>query len=473
MSAASIPYILFVALAAPLYAVSPVRLRAYLLLAASLFFYGSFNWAFLVLLVAVIGASYAGALSLTRWPEARWQLPVWVFVIMSPLLTYKYVLVWAEAVTESVIPVSALYFGGWGSVLIPVGLSFFTFQCLGYLFDVSRKAIAAERDFVLFCLFIAFFPQLLAGPIERFSRLAGQLREAARPKPDMVLDGLLLLAWGLFLKTCVGDRLATYVDTIYAAPLDNASASVLLGMYGFTLQLYGDFFGYSMIALGSARLFGIHLTANFRQPLFARDIAEFWQRWHITLTRWISDYVYRPLAAWSIHRKSLPRRLQEGLTLLGTWVAMGLWHGAGWNFVLFGVLQAGLVMGHNTLTHVLPASRRRGKRSRFHAVLAWVVTFHVVVLTFALVRAPSVAEYWDLLRAIASLTPGILLSFDVMAYAAAALAVVAVADLIARFAPDWQAWRGTVPKAVITGALLLMVVLIGNDDGRAFIYFRF
>jgi D-alanyl-lipoteichoic acid acyltransferase DltB (MBOAT superfamily) len=473
MSVASIPYVLFVVVMAPVYGLSPRRVRNYLLLAASFVFYGSFNWAFLFLLVAVIGASYAAGLTVHRWPQARWQLPLWIGVIIAPLLFYKYVLVWAQALQEYAIPVSTLDFGGWGSVLIPLGLSFFTFQSLGYVLDVSRKAVAPERDFVLFSLFIAFFPQLLAGPIERFSQLASQLREAPRPTAEMVLDGLLLLSFGLFLKTCLGDRIATYVDAVYAAPLENGSATVLFGMYGFTLQLYGDFFGYSMIALGSARLFGIRLTPNFRQPFFARDIPEFWQRWHITLTRWIGDYVYRPLAVWSIRRKGLPPRIQEAITLLVTWVTLGLWHGAGWNFLVFGAAQAGLVMAHNTLTRAIPKSWRRGKESRTHAIIATVVTFHLVVLTFALIRAPSLGEYWDLLRALTAFSPGVLVSFEVMVYGAAALAIVAVADTVARFKPGFDAWRGVIPRTVITGALLILVVTIGNDDGRAFIYFRF
>ncbi|MGB8273639.1 MAG: MBOAT family O-acyltransferase [Alphaproteobacteria bacterium] len=473
MSTASIPYILFVLALAVVHAAAAPRLRKYLLLAASLAFYGSFNWAFTVYLVGIIAAGYGAALAIDRWPQARWQVALWTLLILSPLLFYKYALVLSEGLRQSVIPVSTLDWGRWGGVLIPVGLSFFTFQCLGYVFDVARKAVRPETDFALFALFVSFFPSVLSGPIERFPHLGRQLDRAPGPEPDDILDAILMLAFGLFLKTCVGDRLAVYVDTVFSEPARNASATALLGLYGFAFQLYGDFFGYSLIALGSARLFGIRLTLNFRQPFFARDIAEFWQRWHISLTRWIGDYVYRPLATWSVAHKSWPRGAQEGLTLIVTWLAMGLWHGAGWNFILFGAVMAALVFVHNTRARRAPKFIRRGRAPFWSTALAMFVTFHVVVALLALIRAASLRDYVDLLGAIAAGKPGLLTSFDVMAYGAFSLGILAGFDAIARFAPDWQGWRGVAPRVMMTGMLLLLVLLIGNEAGRAFIYFRF
>ncbi|MEN8198310.1 MAG: MBOAT family O-acyltransferase, partial [Pseudomonadota bacterium] len=352
------------------YSILPKVPRFWLLLAVSLAFYGSFNWKFLFLLVGVIATTYLGGLALHTWRSARWQLVAWVLAAMAPLLFYKYLIVWFDRLRLSVLPISDLKFGGYGEVLIPVGLSFFTFQSLAYLIDVARGYYEAERNPAKVGLFIAFFPQLLAGPIERWPHLAPQLFEGKRPTPDMVLDGLVLLAYGLFMKLVLGDSLGVYVDAVYAEPAKNASATAWLGIVGFTLQLYADFCGYSLIAIGSALLFGIRVINNFKQPFFARSIVEFWQRWHISLTRWIGDYVYRPLALRSIKLAWLPRHGQESITLLITWVIMGLWHGANWTFVVFGLAQAVLLFGYTVWSR-----KRRGNPARARAVAGWALTF--------------------------------------------------------------------------------------------------
>lgn len=467
MSLASVPFLLMVISTSAVYSLLPRSARPWMLLFVSLAFYGSFNWSFLILLIGVVLFSYLAAFSIRRFPKARWQKPVWILTILSPLAFYKYLLVWFPDALHRVVPVSGLDFGAFGKVLIPVGLSFFTFQCLGYVLDVSRGYHSPEKNLARFALFVSFFPQILAGPIGRWAELSDQIRAADRPSPDMVLDGLLLIAYGLFLKSVLGDWLGFYVDTAYAAPASNTSAFAFLGLYGFALQLYADFCGYSLIALGSARLFGIRLIVNFKQPFFARSIGEFWQRWHISLTRWVGDYIYRPLALAMVKRKLFPRRVQEALALLLTWTAMGLWHGPYWTFVAFGVVHAALIYASGPQTG---ASRRRP--SRLRTALGVLLTFHLVVFTFGLIRSASLADYVDLLGAAFAFTPGRIPFTGVLFNVVLALLVVGAVDFVQRFRPQVQL-RSLALRTASIAALLVLVLLLGHDEGRTFIYFRF
>lgn len=214
MSVASLPYVLMVLALAPCYALAPRNVRPLILLVVSLIFYGSINWGFLPILLGVILASWAGGLTLAGDRPRPWLFAFWILAVLSPLLFYKYFLVWFATALAPFVPVSDLNFGGYGAVLIPAGLSFFTFQGLGYVIDVHRRVYPPETSLWRLALFVALFPQLLAGPIERFPVLAPQLRAAERPSPDMVLDGLVMLFYGLFLKVCLGDGLGVTVDAV-------------------------------------------------------------------------------------------------------------------------------------------------------------------------------------------------------------------------------------------------------------------
>jgi D-alanyl-lipoteichoic acid acyltransferase DltB (MBOAT superfamily) len=453
--------------AAILFGLASKPVRPWFLLAASLAFYGTFNWAFLILLVAVIACTYAAGRFIQRHPHFGWQVPIWTLAVMSPLLFYKYLIIWFPWMWESFIPVSTFDLEGYGTVLIPVGLSFFTFQCLSYIFDVRRGYYPPERNPLRFGLFIAFFPQLLAGPIERWPSLSKQLFSAERPTPDMVLDGLQLLAYGFFMKLALADWLGFYVDAAYVNPAANSSVAAFLGLYGFTFQIYGDFCGYSLIALGSARLFGIKLIINFRQPLFARDIEEFWQRWHISLTRWIGDYVYRPLGVQMIKIKWLPKRAQESAVLLVTWIAMGLWHGAKVPFLIFGLIMA--------ILFILNGFYKRGRRRRprvMSSLIGWVVTFHLIVVAFALIRAETMEDWFGLLKAAFAFSPGHVPFSGILVNIFIALFVVMGVDAVRRFWPDYRL-KNLYSRTAVIGLLVIWVLVLGHDDGKTIIYFGF
>ncbi len=472
MSVTSFPFIVSVLALAALYSALPAPPRPWLLLVASLAYYGSYNWAFVPLLLAVIAATYAAGLTLApdrRPPGAKRPalIACWIFVIGAPLLFYKYLIVWFDTLRLAVIPTSDLDFGGFGSVLIPLGLSFFTFQCVGYVVDVHRGTHAPERQPWRLALFVSFFPQLLAGPIERFQSLSPQLRAVARPSPEMVLDGLLLLFYGLFLKGAVGDRLGVTVDFLFAEPTSLGAAAAAMAFYAFAMQLFADFAGYSLIALGAASLFGINLTRNFKQPYFSRNIVEFWQRWHISLTRWIGDYLYRPLGIAVLRLKPLPRFLQEATTILLVWVVMGLWHGATWNFIAFGLIQAVLIIGYSRWSRA-----RRGKPGPVASAIGMALTFNVIVLAFGLIRAPDLTTYGQLLHAIFSGTVG---AVQVVDRKITLLVVIAMGSVeaVRRFAPSLHLAHGIWPRALAITALVILFGLFGNDANRSFIYFRF
>jgi D-alanyl-lipoteichoic acid acyltransferase DltB (MBOAT superfamily) len=441
------------------------RARAALLVAASIVFYAGFDWRFPLILSGVAAATFLGGLHLDGGRRGRAAVVLWSMTILGPLLVYKYLFVWLDGLA-GILPVSGLDFGDYGSVLIPVGLSFYSFQCLGYLVDVHRAAYPADRDPLRLALFICFFPQLLAGPIERYPALAPQLWSAARPTPDMVLNGLVLIAYGTFLKLAVADRLAASVDLAFErATVTGGGANALIGFAGFAFQLLADFGGYSLIAVGAGLLFGVTLTMNFRQPFFSADIVEFWQRWHVSLTRWVGDYVYRPVGRAFLRHTSWPSRLQEAATAVIVWTTLGMWHGAHATFAVFGLVQAGAIIGYKVV------ARRRGPVAVWRLAAGMVLTFAFVVVTFGLIRVPDLGTFAVMVGDMATLAPGpaglqqtVLTCFCV----AAMLSV----EALNRLSGGHRTLSVTV-RAALLAVLMIGIALLGNEDGRSFIYFRF
>jgi D-alanyl-lipoteichoic acid acyltransferase DltB (MBOAT superfamily) len=452
---------------AAIYPLLPVAGRRLLLLVASYVYYASISVSFVPILVAVTLVSFLGGL----WVEARRSSPwgaatLTIVALLLPLLFYKYWEAWFGAYILPGVPVSSLSFGGYASVLIPVGLSFYTFQAIGYVVDVARGADAADRNVLRFFLFKAFFPQLLAGPIERYRTLCPQLWQAPIPRLAGIAPALLMLMYGLFLKTCIGDRLGVAVDEAYLSDAPGWRDALMVTI-GFTLQVFADFAGYSLIAVGSGKLFGVDLTMNFKQPFFSHNLIEFWQRWHISLTRWIGDYLYRPLGRVMWRWTDGRRNLAEFGTALVVWVVMGLWHGPTAQFVLFGVLQA-LAMQAIKLSGpdrpaLLTTQRLAG---------GMVATFLFVALTFGLIRTPDLAHYGGMLAALVTFSPGqakiveptlIVIGLVIMIFVEARERFATpVADALSQ------------PACYALAILLFLVTnLFGYDQSRAFVYFRF
>ena len=319
---------------------------------ASYVFYGWWDWRFLILIAITTLLSFLSGIGIEYAPTQRGKKAVMIaniIVNLGILGIYKYYDFFATQF--------ARLFGIESDFLLlhlilPVGISFYTFQALSYSIDVYRKQIQPTHDIVAFTAFLSFFPQLVAGPIERATNLLPQFQKKRTFDYATAVDGMRQILWGLFKKIVVADNCATYVDTVFADISNQSGSTLLLAAILFTFQIYGDFSGYSDIAIGTAKLFGIKLMRNFNVPYFSRDIAEFWRRWHISLTTWFRDYVYIPLGG---SRPNIPETIrQKGDKALEArytkWIAVrntfvifllsGFWHGANWTFVLWGAYHA-------------------------------------------------------------------------------------------------------------------------------------
>ena len=327
-------------------------LQNLLIVVASYIFYGWWDWRFLVLIAITTILSFLSGIGIEKAPTQRGKKAVMlanVVINLGILGVYKYYDFFATQFAELFgIESDFLLL----HLILPVGISFYTFQALSYSIDVYRKQIEPTHDIVSFTAFLSFFPQLVAGPIERATNLLPQFQKKRTFDYAQAVDGMRQILWGLFKKIVVADNCATYVDQVFADLGSHSGSTLLLAAVLFAFQIYGDFSGYSDIAIGTAKLFGIKLMRNFNMPYFSRDIAEFWRRWHISLTTWFRDYVYIPLGGSRPDTSSLspnslfassPAAYTKCIAVRNTFVIFllsGLWHGANWTFVLWGAYHA-------------------------------------------------------------------------------------------------------------------------------------
>ena len=318
----------------------------------SYIFYGWWDWRFLILIAITTILSFLSGLGIEKVPTQRGKKAIMianVIVNLGILGVYKYYDFFAQEFAQLFgIESDFLLL----HLILPVGISFYTFQALSYSIDVYRKQIVPCHDIVAFTAFLSFFPQLVAGPIERATNLLPQFQKKRTFDYATAVDGMRQILWGLFKKIVVADNCATYVDTVFTDISSQSGSTLLLAAVLFTFQIYGDFSGYSDIAIGTAKLFGIKLMRNFNVPYFSRDIAEFWRRWHISLTTWFRDYVYIPLggsrpnipeAIWLKGDKAIEARYTKWIAVRNTFIIFllsGFWHGANWTFVLWGAYHA-------------------------------------------------------------------------------------------------------------------------------------
>jgi alginate O-acetyltransferase complex protein AlgI len=316
---------------------SNYRLQNVLMVLASYFFYGWWDWRFLSLIFFSTIVDYTVGIQLQKTSENRKRkLLLWTSILVNIgfLGFFKYYNFFLDNFIEAFTLFGAKIEGSTLNIILPVGISFYTFQTLSYTIDIYRKKIKATHDFVAFAAFVSFFPQLVAGPIERASNLLPQfLKERRFAYPDAV-DGLRQILWGFFKKVVIADNCAHFADIIFSNSSDYSGSTLVLGAIFFTFQIYGDFSGYSDIAIGTAKLFGVKLMRNFAFPYFSRDIAEFWRRWHISLSTWFRDYLYIPLGG------SRGGKWMQIRNTFIIFVVSGFWHGANWTFIVWGALNA-------------------------------------------------------------------------------------------------------------------------------------
>lgn len=396
----SLEFLIFFPIVTLVYFLIPKKYRYLWLLGASYYFYSCWNAQYALLMATSTVITYLSGLFIDRakTDTGRKVSVALSFVLNLAILFYfKYFYFTVDNINlvRQLLGLSALK--PKFDVILPVGISFYTFQALSYTMDVYRKEITPEKNILRYALFVSFFPQLVAGPIERSKNLLTQLREEHRFDYMRARYGLLTMLWGFFLKLVIADRAAILVNTVYDKYTDFGGALLVLATVAFAVQIYCDFASYSIIAKGAARVMGFELMDNFRQPYFSTSIAEFWRRWHISLSSWFKDYLYIPLGG---NRKGIFRKY---LNLMIVFLVSGLWHGASWNFVIWGFLHGVYqIFGAVTLNtrkflcEMLNINRRTGQYKLFQQI----ITFGLVTFGWIFFRSEGITQAATIVKSI-------------------------------------------------------------------------
>lgn len=407
---------------------------------------------YIFLLLGLIAVDYCGALLMEKLKGFSRKLCLILCVgsNVALLASFKYWNFIAENLNLAGISIPQ---HDW---ILPVGLSFHTFQSLSYLIEVHRKAWPAERNLLRYSLYILFFPQMVAGPIERPQNILPQFLRFPSFRLDDFKEGLFLLAKGLFMKVAVADRLAVFSDPVFTDPSQSGGAQVVMAMLFFMFQIYADFSGYSNMALGAARMLGVNLMVNFRQPYLATSLSDFWRRWHISLSTWFRDYIYIPLGGNRVGK------YKAGANLMLVFLLSGLWHGAGWNFIIWGFLHGiGLLIEN----YLLPK-----KWERF-VVFNWIRTQMWVMLCWVFFRSVSLSDSMAFFKSLAlwrESTLNIEFTPTEMVYGILLVLLIPFSEryglhekFYARFPWVWIA------------VLFAAAYLFGNFKSTSFLYFQF
>lgn len=377
----SFEYLIFLPIVVILYNLIPEKFKNVFLLLASLTFYSFWNVKYTFLMILSIAITFFTGIYIDRHSDKmikNFAVFICFFINLGILFIFKYF-------NFTVDLINSAFYTNYNfeiNVLLPVGISFYTFQALGYTIDVYRGDIAAERNFVNYALFVSFFPQLVAGPIERSTNLLPQIKKRHKFEFENLIKGLQFLVWGLFLKLVIADRAAILVDELFNDYSKFSSFMLIIGAILFTVQIYCDFYSYSIIAKGSAKIIGIDLMYNFREPFLSKSIVEFWRRWHISLSTWFKDYLYIPLGG---NRKG---KIRKYLNLLIIFLVSGLWHGAELSFILWGLIHGLFNVFENTLKNL----NLKRKDNFLINSMRRIYTFSIVVFAFIYFRAANIFE---------------------------------------------------------------------------------
>ena len=481
----SIDFLIFLPIVVLLYFLLPKRFVWVMLLAASYFFYGYWNWKLLYLILFTTFVSYICSILMERTDSVkkrRLLLVITLVVCLGVLFFYKYY----GFLGDTVNGISSLFGGGEVlpalNLILPVGISFFTFQTLSYVIDVYRGSIKAEKHFGYYALFVSFFPQLVAGPIERPENLLPQLKVKNKFDKNNLFSGLSKMAVGFFKKIVVADILAEFVNAVFNDAASATGPTVVLATVLFSAQIYCDFSGYTDIATGCARILGIRLMKNFDRPYKARSIRDFWRRWHISLTSWFTDYLYIPLGG---SRRGNTRRM---INIMIVFLVSGLWHGARWTFVIWGGLH-GLfqVVAHLTKKprEKIYAMLKINAESKAFILWQRFLTFALVCFSWIFFRGNSFSDVglllgalgkgWRLSDAVASFDA---IGFNLLAAVASCLCVIVMSRLDA-LTDNAPCELESPKKGFVTLAYLIWTVavawllLLSVGGSSSFVYFQF
>ncbi|WP_107040028.1 MBOAT family O-acyltransferase [Brumimicrobium mesophilum] len=459
-----------------------LKAQNFLIVVASYLFYGLWDWKFLFLILLSTVVDYSIGLLLKKENHlTKRKVLLWtsVAVNLGILGFFKYYNFFIENFIEvfSIFGVSIQ--ANTLNIILPVGISFYTFQTLSYTIDVYKRKLEPTKDFLAFTAFVSFFPQLVAGPIERASNLLPQITNKRTFDYSKSVDGLRQILWGLIKKMVIADNCAVFANQIFANSADYNGSTLILGAFFFTIQIYADFSGYSDIAIGSARLFGINLRQNFAFPYFSRNFAEVWQRWHISLTTWFRDYLFIPM----VRNSKSTSMFVKIRALFLQFIIIGFWHGANWTFILWGVTHAIFF-----LPNILKKKKKKSIKTKtykykfvFNSLdkLRMIKTFALITFSMIIFRAESVQHAFNYISKIFSTSTLSFPRFMNMRDAALTLLLVAVFFVIEWFGKNDQyaiekslnKFSRPVRWSIYYVLVLVMFLFVGKQ--QEFIYFQF
>ncbi|MFZ9846580.1 MAG: MBOAT family O-acyltransferase [Flavobacteriales bacterium] len=446
-----------------------------LILIASYFFYGWWSWEFMCLLALSTLLDYAYGFSVASPNRRKAKMFLWLSVLnnLGILAVFKYYNFFALQFQEGLELLGLHTNPVLLQIALPIGISFYTFHGMSYVFDIYRQQQKPVSNFVDYAVFVSFFPLLVAGPIERANHLLPQVQRKRIFQYSQAVEGCRLILWGLFKKVVIADGLASLVDLIFSHYEDQNGITLIFGAIAFSFQIYGDFSGYSDIALGTAKLFGFELLSNFKFPYFSRDIAEFWRRWHISLSSWFRDYLYIPLGG------SKGGRFKTVRNTFIIFLVSGFWHGASWNFIVWGFIHACgfvvLLLMNRSKQHASSVVAIDSAFPSLKEFWQMLVTFSFVTFAWIFFRAKDLTQathYIELIftKSIGSSVPlYIPVIFKILAYC---LPLVVI---------DWWLRRDErilrrPKKALFIYAILFLIVaffFLSQDESSSFIYFQF
>lgn len=457
----------------------PLKYQNILIVVASYVFYGWWDWRFLSLILFSTLVDYAVGIGLSKETDiCKRKILLWTSIIVNLgfLGIFKYYNFFLDNLNNlftffgSEIQTSTL------QIILPVGISFYTFQTLSYTIDVYRRKLQPTTNFTAFAAFVCFFPQLVAGPIERATHLLPQFYKKRRFDYTKATDGMRQILWGLFKKIVIADNCAVYANMIFNNSEDYSGSTLALGAVFFAFQIYGDFSGYSDIAIGTSRLFGFDLKQNFAYPYFSRNIAEFWRRWHISLSTWFRDYVYIPLGG---SRVSSPKVVRNVFVIF---IVSGFWHGANWTFIAWGAINAifflPLLLGKKNRTHLDVVAQEK-KLPSLRELATMLCTFGITTFAWIFFRAEDMTQAIDYITTICSSSLFVVPKFSGMAGGVTTLLLIMFFLLI-----EWNGRRskfaiaaiGTQWKKPLRYAfyyLLIWAIYWYGGKEQPFIYFQF
>ncbi len=445
------------------------------ILALSVFFYGYWNWKFLGLLLGITAIAYAAGwmIGAPEASEKRKKIVLWITLLLTigTLFIFKYYNFFMDSLTSIVNFFGANAISQPLKIILPVGISFYIFTGLSYVIDVYKERTERTKDWLAFFAYVTFFPALFSGPISRSTTQLPQYYQERVFDVKKAINGFHLMLWGFFMKLCVADRVGMYVDTVYNNMSMHSGSSILLASFFYTFQLYCDFGGYSLIAIGTAKWFSIDLLPNFNKPYMSVSYSEYWKREHMSLTNWLMDYVYYPMIG------SSDKLAWWNACMIITFLISGLWHGAAWTFVLWGLYQGiFLVIDANLAKKRKMFEKRHNlKKNGWWLLLTTVVTYIVVLFGLIFFRANSVPDAFLAYKQIFTSSGSLFLDTTTIVYGIMAIVLLLVKDFIDEYYPNvrFLESKNKLISIIVSVLLICIIVLFGVYGGGQFIYFQF